>query len=64
MVRIVSNVKQLYNSMLFNVAGLKGKLGTNQKAKKWVSYGDSITASNGWQPAVAAKLGLIHTKRE
>ena len=49
--------------MLMNSAEIKVKLVTDYKAKKWISYGDSITASNGWQPAVAAKLGLIHTKR-
>jgi lysophospholipase L1-like esterase len=49
--------------MLINLAELKVKLVTKFKAKKWISYGDSITASNGWQPAVAAKLSLIHTRR-
>ena len=62
MVKIARNVKQIYHSMLINLAEIKGKLGNN-KAKKWISYGDSITAANGWQPAVAAKLGLIHIKR-
>ena len=59
--RIARGVINVYKSMLPNLA--KGKLVTNYKAKKWISYGDSITASNGWQPAVAAKLGLIHTNR-
>jgi hypothetical protein len=36
---------------------------TNWSGAKWVSYGDSITASNGWQPDVVNKLGLAHTKR-
>ena len=59
--RIATSVINVYKSMLPNLA--KGKLVTNYKVKKWISYGDSITASNGWQPAVAAKLGLIHTNR-
>ena len=29
--------------------------------KTWASLGDSITAANGWQPAVATFLGLTHT---
>lgn len=62
-VRITRNVKQIYNSMLINLSELKVKLSTNYKGKKWISYGDSITASNGWQPPVAVKLGLIHTNR-
>jgi lysophospholipase L1-like esterase len=31
--------------------------------KKWTSYGDSITYYGNWQPFVAKKLGLIHTKK-
>lgn len=30
--------------------------------KNWVSYGDSMTARNGWQPYVVSKFNLIHTK--
>ena len=56
--RIVGSVKKVYRSMVKNVAEV-----SNYKAKKWISYGDSITASNGWQPAVAEKLGLLHTNR-
>ena len=31
--------------------------------KKWVSYGDSITAGNTWQPLVVEKLGLNHINK-
>lgn len=61
--RITWNLKRIYYSMLANIAEKKVKNITNYKIKKWISYGDSITASNGWQPAVAAKLGLNHTNR-
>lgn len=63
MAKITSSVKHMYHSMLINWAERTGKFVTNYKAKNWISYGDSITASNGWQPAVAARLGLIHRNR-
>ena len=34
--------------------------GEQYQGKKWVSFGDSITAQNTWQPIVAEKLGLVH----
>lgn len=63
MVRMVRNIKHIYKSMFKSVAERKGNLVRSYKGKKWVSYGDSITASNGWQPAVATELGLIHILR-
>ena len=62
MARLTSFVKRIFNS-LTNIAEAKGKKITGFKSKKWVSYGDSITSSNGWQPAVAKKLGLTHVNR-
>lgn len=62
-VRVTRKVKHICNSMLVNIAEIKDKLVTSKKAKKWISYGDSITATNGWQPDVAAELGFIHIKR-
>lgn len=63
MVGIARNVKHIYKSILKKVAERKGNLVRSYKGEKWVSYGDSITASNGWQPAVATELGLIHILR-
>lgn len=60
---IARHVKQIFHSMVTNSTEKKDQLATNYKGKKWISYGDSITASNGWQPSVAEKLGLIHIKR-
>lgn len=34
--------------------------GEQYQGKKWVSFGDSITAQATWQPIVAEKLGLVH----
>lgn len=31
--------------------------------KKWVSYGDSLTQGNTWQPIVASKFGLVHINK-
>ena len=36
---------------------------SNWKGKKWLSYGDSISFQNLWQPFVANKFGLIHEQR-
>ena len=33
----------------------------NLTGKRWVSFGDSITYRNGWQPYLVAKYGLTHT---
>jgi hypothetical protein len=33
------------------------------KKKKWVSYGDSLTQMNVWQPTVAEKLGMTSVVR-
>ncbi|ODG90674.1 MULTISPECIES: SGNH/GDSL hydrolase family protein [Bacillaceae] len=62
MARLTSFVKRIFNS-LTNIAEAKGKKITGYKSKKWISYGDSITSSNGWQPAVAKRLGLTHVNR-
>jgi lysophospholipase L1-like esterase len=62
MARLTSFVKRIFNS-LTNIAETKGKKITGYKSKKWISYGDSITSSNGWQPAVAKRLGLTHVNR-
>ncbi|KQL38006.1 hypothetical protein AN960_13650 [Bacillus sp. FJAT-25509] len=63
MVRLTSYVKRIFNSFLINKTMEKGKKITGYKSKKWISYGDSITSSNGWQPAVAERLGLTHVNR-
>ena len=34
--------------------------GQEYQGKKWVSFGDSITAQSTWQPIVADRLGLVH----
>lgn len=34
--------------------------GQQYAGKKWVSFGDSITAQGTWQPIVVDRLGLIH----
>ncbi|SFD02894.1 SGNH/GDSL hydrolase family protein [Bacillus sp. UNCCL81] len=60
--RLTSFVKRIFNT-LTNIAETKGKKITGYKSKKWISYGDSITSSNGWQPAVAKRLGLTHVNR-
>ena len=36
-------------------------VGDRYQGLKWVSFGDSITAQNKWQPRVIEKLGLVHT---
>lgn len=61
MVRFNWSVKRIYHSMKISIAGMKLKIGS--KKKKWISYGDSITASNEWQPAVAEALNLRHINR-
>ncbi|MES9685296.1 SGNH/GDSL hydrolase family protein [Gottfriedia acidiceleris] len=63
MARLTSYVKRIFNSLFTNIAVAKGKKITAYKSKIWISYGDSITSSNGWQPAVAEKLGLTHVNR-
>ncbi len=62
-VGVAWNIKRLYASMLIRINQLKVKLVAKKRATKWVSYGDSITATNGWQPEVATELGLFHIKR-
>lgn len=34
---------------------------SNLADKRWVSFGDSITARNGWQPYLVERYGLAHT---
>ncbi|PEL06505.1 SGNH/GDSL hydrolase family protein [Bacillus sp. AFS017336] len=61
--RLSWNVKRICNKLFANMPYVKGKMITKYKSIEWVSYGDSITSSNGWQPAVAEKLGLTHLNR-
>ena len=52
---------KLFNFMLSEIS--KPSESKSLEGLKWVSFGDSITFANLWQPSIADELGLIHTNR-
>lgn len=68
---VVCNAKYTLNEVKDNIFfdfkyplyGSTAGFVSNWKGKKWLSYGDSITYANYWQPYIANKFGLIHEQR-
>lgn len=59
---IIRKLENLYCKILCNYINQKTKL-TSKNRKTWVSFGDSVTANNNWQPYVANKYRLKHVNK-
>lgn len=57
---LTADMPNSLNDLDSRVTALEDNI-TAWSGKKWVSYGDSVTQGNKWQPYVVEKFGLIHT---